>query len=163
METKTTQLQIRVSPKQKWMLKSLAKRANLDMSEWILTKLLPPQKESFHLLVRRLSQEKEPRFVLAELNEFLTELSAQEFAEVVREPPPMIADPYWLNYLAAMLEYAAQQKGVEPPQWLSEIAPLPKPVFGSDLESLRLHLLTQALPSFRRRNIFIDASLGDQV
>ncbi|MBI2335318.1 MAG: hypothetical protein HYU97_00930 [Deltaproteobacteria bacterium] len=163
METKTAQLQIRISPQQKRALKILARKTNLDMSEWILTKILPPQKEVFHSLVRRLAHGQEPRFVLAELNEFLTKLSAQEFTGVVEDPPRMIADPYWLNYLAAMLEYAAQKKGIEPPHWLSEIPPLLKPVFGSDLESLRLHLLTQALPSFRRRNIFIDASLGDQI
>jgi hypothetical protein len=40
---------------------------------------------------------------------------------------------------------------------------LPQPVFGSELKALRLHLLTNSPPAFRRRNIFIDATLGDRV
>jgi hypothetical protein len=36
-------------------------------------------------------------------------------------------------------------------------------VFGSDLQNLRLYLLTHSPPPFRRRNIFIDSTLGDRV
>ena len=45
----------------------------------------------------------------------------------------------------------------------ARIAPLASPVFGSKLESLRLYLLTHSPPPFRRRNIFIDASIGARV
>ncbi|HTY49830.1 MAG TPA: hypothetical protein VMB48_09070 [Steroidobacteraceae bacterium] len=38
-----------------------------------------------------------------------------------------------------------------------------EPAFGSELRSLRLHLLTQSPPAFRCRNIFIDASVGERV
>jgi hypothetical protein len=62
-----------------------------------------------------------------------------------------------------MVELAAKLKNVAPPLWTRQIAPLDKPYFGSDLSSLRLYLLTNAPPVFRRRNIFIDASLGDRV
>ena len=41
--------------------------------------------------------------------------------------------------------------------------PLAEPVFGSDLMSLRLYLLTHSPAPFRRRNIFIDASVGFRV
>jgi hypothetical protein len=40
---------------------------------------------------------------------------------------------------------------------------LTEPVFGSELQSLRLYLLTHSPPPFRARNIFIDATLGDRV
>jgi hypothetical protein len=36
-------------------------------------------------------------------------------------------------------------------------------VFGSTLVSLRLYLLTHSPPPFRRRNIFIDATVGSSV
>jgi hypothetical protein len=36
-------------------------------------------------------------------------------------------------------------------------------VFCSSLQSLRMHLLTHSPPPFRRRNIFIDSSLGQRV
>jgi hypothetical protein len=36
-------------------------------------------------------------------------------------------------------------------------------VFGSDLQSLRLHLLTHSPPPFLARNIFVDATLGDRI
>jgi hypothetical protein len=36
-------------------------------------------------------------------------------------------------------------------------------VFGSELQSLRLYLLTHSPPPFRARNIFIDSSLGDRI
>jgi hypothetical protein len=36
-------------------------------------------------------------------------------------------------------------------------------VFGTPIESLRLHLLTASPPAFRRRRIFIDATVGDRV
>jgi hypothetical protein len=49
------------------------------------------------------------------------------------------------------------------PAWTRSIPPLAEPVFGSDLCSLRLYLLTNSPPPFRGRNIFIDSTLGDQV
>jgi hypothetical protein len=49
------------------------------------------------------------------------------------------------------------------PEWTRSIAPLAEPVFGSELQSLRLYLLTHSPPPFRARNIFIDATLGDRV
>jgi hypothetical protein len=52
---------------------------------------------------------------------------------------------------------------VPPPRWTPAIPGLSKPVFGTSLVGLRLHLLLRSPPAFRRRNIFIDASLGDRV
>jgi hypothetical protein len=49
------------------------------------------------------------------------------------------------------------------PEWTRSIPLLVEPVFGSDLKSLRLHLLTNSPPPFRSRNIFIDSTLGDRV
>jgi len=49
------------------------------------------------------------------------------------------------------------------PPWPRATAPLAEPVFGSALMSLRLYLLTHSPAPFRRRNIFIDASVGSRV
>jgi hypothetical protein len=41
--------------------------------------------------------------------------------------------------------------------------PLAEPVFASSLQSLRLHLLVLSPAPFRRRNIFIDSTLGARI
>jgi hypothetical protein len=80
----------------------------------------------------------------------------------VAAPPSGLA-PYHANYVAAMVEYACARRGVAPPAWTGAIPPLVEPVFGSALTSLRLYLLTHSPAPFRRRNIFIDATVGDRV
>jgi hypothetical protein len=62
-----------------------------------------------------------------------------------------------------MVEYACQKRGVSVPAWVHAIEPLTEPVFASALQTLRLHLLTHSPPPYRRRNLFIDSSLGDRV
>ena len=58
---------------------------------------------------------------------------------------------------------SARKNGVAPPSWLRATTPLAEPVFGSSLMGLRLYLLTHSPAPFRRRNIFIDASVGSRV
>jgi hypothetical protein len=67
------------------------------------------------------------------------------------------------NYVAAMVEHACAQRAVTVPRWVRAVEPLSDPVFGSELQSLRLHLLTQSPPAFRCRNLFIDSSVGERV
>ena len=160
---KTQQLQIRVSAAEKAAIQRAAKAANMDMSCWVLQQVLPPQQDLLQGLFKRLSQADDSRYLLAEINACLTALTAAEFNHAVQLPPPAKLSAYIANYIAAMVEYAAHQKGVAPPDWTSEIQALSQPVFGSELKSLRLYLLTHAPIPFRRRNIFIDASIGDRV
>jgi len=61
------------------------------------------------------------------------------------------------------VEIACSRCGVACPKWTRQIAPLPEPVFGSALLGLRLYLLTRSPAAFRRRNLFVDATLDDQV
>ncbi len=68
-----------------------------------------------------------------------------------------------LNYLAAMIEQTAASLAVAAPEWTRLVPPLKHPVFASELGSLRLHLLMNALPPFRRRNLFVDTSIGGRV
>jgi hypothetical protein len=97
---------------------------------------------------------------LAELNDLLTHAAG---AEIERLPAPEIRDSYRINYVAAMVEVAAHRAGVMPPTWTAAVKPLDTPVFIDPSMSLRAHLLTSSPPPFRRRNIFIDSSIGDRV
>jgi hypothetical protein len=104
--------------------------------------------------------EVKPSLVLAELNDLLTAADGDQFG--LLDAPP-IRDRYLANYVAAMVELAAHRRGVHPPAWTSDIAPLPEPVFAVPWPSLRAHLLLESPVPFRRRNIFVDSSIGARV
>lgn len=164
---KTAQLQLRVSPAEKARIREAAARAGVDMSEWVLSHLFPAEGETFLRLVGELrevakGQSTGTSHAIAALNDFLADLPADRFVEAVSAHPDGLS-PFHANYVAAMVEHAAYLKGAPPPAWVAEVAPLERPVFGSELASLRLHLLTKSPPAFRRRNIFIDATVGDRV
>jgi uncharacterized protein (DUF1778 family) len=160
---KTTQLQIRVSPAQKAAIQRAARRVGMDMSAYVLGRLLPVAALRFHEVTAACAEETGARFALAELNSLLSGLDAGELQDAVASPPQADLPAIQANYVAAMVEYACAQRGIAPPLWVGAIAPLASPVFGSELRSLRLYLLTHSPPPFRRRNIFIDASIGAQV
>ena len=160
--TKSGQIQIRVSPAQKAVIGRAARRAGMDMSAYILARLLPAPARRFQALTHACAGSGDARFALAELNAWLASLSAGELEEAVASPPPRLT-AYLANYVAAMTEYACAQNAVAAPSWTGAIAPLAEPVFGSTLMSLRLYLLSHSPAPFRRRNIFIDASVGSRV
>jgi hypothetical protein len=117
----------------------------------------------FRDCVRECADSSSPRFALAELNSLLSDLTAGELADAVATGPPPGLSAFLANYIAAMVEYACARRAVAVPNWTRSIAPLAEPVFGSELQSLRLYLLTHSPPPFRARNIFIDSSLGDRI
>lgn len=160
---KTLQLQIRVSPQEKAAICRSAKKASMGLSEWVLSKTLPPAQKPFQELLGRLNTAGDAKYVLAELHDLLKDSSGDELTVMVERPPEVSLPPYLANYVAAMVEYAAAQKGKAPPFWTKEIPPLAAPVFGSDLKNLKLHLLTHSPPPFRRRNIFIDSAVGKRI
>jgi uncharacterized protein (DUF1778 family) len=160
---KTGQLQIRVTPAQKRAIQKQAERARASMSEWILNKLLPSSQVHFNDLLDELAASSKPSYVFAELLELIDSMNADEFVEVTSRAPEPRLDPYWQSYLAATLEHAAVLKHAKAPSWTREVPPLETPVFGSSLESLKLHLLVNSPPPFLARNIFIDASIGKRV
>ncbi|MCX7064305.1 MAG: hypothetical protein NT024_06995 [Proteobacteria bacterium] len=160
---KSLQLQIRLSPRDKRRIEARARQAGLAVSAWVLGRLLPSAAAEFERLCERLAREASPAFVYAALNDFLSPLSRDEFVTAVADAPTPKFDPERLNYLAAMIEQTAVILDVAPPDWTRDVPPLEQPVFASDLENLRLHLLINALPSFRRRNLFVDTSIGGRV
>lgn len=116
--------------------------------------------EEFQRLTDRLHMQ-DRSYVLAELNDLLTGSAVEQIEEL---PAPLLDDVYLANYVAAMVEQALYRKGgTRLPSWTSGIAPLSSPVFGTSWMSLRPHLLLHSPVPFRRRNIFIDSSIGDRV
>lgn len=162
LASKSVQLQIRLSPAEKSAIHRAARRAGLDMSAYVLARALPASAGRFEDLAEACRDAEQARFALAELNSWLAGLAAIELREALASPPSGLT-PYLSNYVAAMVEYACAQRGVSPPVWTRGIAPLPEPVFGTALMSLRLYLLSHAPAPFRRRNIFIDASVGARI
>ena len=159
---KTEQLQIRLSKAEKAALQRAASRAGLDVSAYVLARVSSSVAAEFARLVRAAGQG-EGRFALAELNSLLTRLTAQELQEAIVEGIPARLTPQLANTIAAMVETACAKRALPMPAWTREIAPLIEPAFGSTLQNLRLYLLTHSPAPFRRRNIFIDATLDDQL
>jgi hypothetical protein len=160
---KTEQLQIRVGARDKAELQRRASAAGMSVSAWVLAKALPAKASGFKRLLEQVSTTEEPSFVLAEINDFLAELSASEFHGELEVPPPARCPRLLRTYVAAMVEHAAAKKRAPVPRWALDTPALEQPYFASRLRSLRLHLLAVSPPAFRRRNLFVDASVGDRV
>ena len=162
-DRKTEQLQIRVSRSQKREIQERARGAGMSMSDWVLNQLLPSVQVRFQDLLRDLSSSETPGYVFAEILDQMGSLGGDEFELAVSKPPRVELGPYWANYVAATVEHAAALQNTQPPSWTGAVPPLHEPVFGSSLQSLRLHLLVHSPPAFSRRNIFIDSNVGDRV
>lgn len=163
MDTKTEQLQIRVTAQQKAALKRAAKAVGADVSSYVLARLLPPERERFASLLHALTEAPAARYALAGLHDLLEACPPALLADTASTPPAASLSPYLQNYVAAMVELAADRKGVRPPAWTRDVVPLAVPTFASKLRSHRLHLLRAAPVPFKRRNIFVDSSVGDRV
>ena len=163
MTIKTQQLQIRVTPRQKAALKRRAAAAGLDVSSYVLSRVLPDEASRFTDLLRSLQHEAQRKFALAELNDLLSAIPPAIFGDTVAHADLGSVSLYVQNYVAAMVEQAAQQKQVAPPRWVRDIAPLDVPHFATPLVGLRMHLLRSAPVPFKRRNIFVDAAVGARV
>jgi hypothetical protein len=162
-QTKTEQLQIRVSAAQKKRIQQAAKRAGMDMSAYALHRLLSVPAAKFQECLANCAEGDSPRYALAELNALLSGLSAAELRDAVAAGPPKTLSPFLANYIAAMVEHACARCSVAIPDWTRSVTPLETPVFATPLQSLRLHLLAHAPAAFRYRNIFVDSSVGDQI
>ena len=160
---RSEQLQIRVSPAEKDAIRRAAEHAGLDMSAYVLRRAVPSPAIRLQESVEQCAGPTPPSFGLAELNTLLTSWTAAELRDAITAPPTTVLTPFLSNYIAAMIEYACERRSVRVPGWVRAITPLSEPHFGSTLKNLRLHLLTHSPSAFRRRNIFIDATVGDQV
>jgi hypothetical protein len=161
--SKHSQLQIRVSEEEKLAIRHAAERAGMDMSSYVLSRVISIPAREFRQIIQSLAGPTRASCGLAELNSLLSKLTPIELIDAVAARPAVELTPLLANYVAAMVEVACARREIPVPAWTRAIAPLDEPVFGSSLERLRLHLLTHAPAAFRRRNVFVDASLGDQV
>ncbi|MCZ6641330.1 MAG: hypothetical protein O7F71_07115 [Gammaproteobacteria bacterium] len=154
---KTEQLQIRVTAAEKAQIKARARQANEDVSGWVLKQLLPGAEVRFQALCKTLATLPTARADgFTDLDDFLAGSSAKTLLHAVAQPPRVDLEPFAANYLAAMIEQNCVVTAIDLPVWLADIEPLLNPWFASSLASLRLHLLTNSPPAFRRRNLFID-------
>ncbi|MEX0892765.1 MAG: hypothetical protein WEB88_11395 [Gemmatimonadota bacterium] len=163
MATKSSQLQIRVTPRQKATLKRLARSAGTDVSSYVLSRALPSHRLRFEEILTALRSGKDRRYTLAELHDFLAGLSGLEFPEAVAHADLAGLPDLDRNYVAAMVEFVANRLAVEPPSWTRSVMPLEGPWFATSLCALRLHLLCASPVAFKRRNLFVDATVGDRV
>ncbi|MEZ5332115.1 MAG: hypothetical protein R2991_08685 [Thermoanaerobaculia bacterium] len=163
MSAKSQQLQIRIAPAQKAALKRRARRAGLDLSSYVLTRVLPPESERVEALVRALRRDDTARFALAELNTLLAGLTAAQLPDAVADVELTGLSPFLRNYLAAMVEETAQRLGVSPPPWVHGVEPLDEPYFAAPFPRLRPYLLLASPVAFKRRNLYVDAGTGDRV
>ncbi len=159
---KSAQLQIRVSPQQKEAIRRAALRAGMDISSFVLSRVLSTQEERYHTLLRKLASAKDESFALAELSDFLENLDKQNFSPSLAREPKGITEGT-RAYIASMIEHAARQKNALLPPWVSNTKALKEPLFGTELKTLRLGLLLDGPVAFRKRNIFIDSTVGDRV
>jgi uncharacterized protein (DUF1778 family) len=161
-QSKSLQLQIRVSRAEKAAILRAAKRAGMDMSSYVLGRVLSMPASRFQEHTAAAASD-EPSYGLAELNSLLTELPATDLVDAVAEPPTAELTPFVANYVAAMVELACVRRDIAVPRWTRDVPPLEDPWFGSRVLALRHYLLTHSPAPFRRRNIFIDSTLGSRV
>jgi hypothetical protein len=164
MGSKSQQVQIRVTPEEKAQLRRLAATAGQDLSSYVLSRALPlPARAQFGELLDQLSHEGEHRYILAELNDLLSGLGPAELRNATVEADTERLSPFLANYVAAMVEHTCMRRGVRPPSWTTRVTPLGTPYFAAPLRSLRLHLLRASPVAFKRRNLFVDSTVGDRV
>lgn len=162
MSSRNHQLQIRVSESQKEAIRTAARRAGVGMSEWVLARLFPEPAERLTALARRADADGSPA-AWAEIIELLQRRTRVDFQAAVRDLQVEGLSRFTANYLAALVEETADRLGELPPPWTARVAPLPSPWFGTELRRVREHLLLSAPVAFRRRNLFVDAGVGDRV
>jgi hypothetical protein len=163
MSTRSAFVQIRVTPAEKTTLKRLAQSSGQDLSKYVLSMALPATRLRFEGILGSLREETDHRFALAELNDLLSDLAPMEFHRTVHTADLAGLSPFLQNYVAAIVEHAAGLKKVDPPSWTRSVRPLPLPWFATPLRGLRLHLLRASPVPFKRRNLFVDASVGARV
>lgn len=155
--SKTSQLQIRVSPSEKSVLKRLAAGAGVSVSEYVLSKALPTHRADFQAALDGLRESVDRGASVESLAGLLKAWSDNDFVEATDGEAPAHLPPLLQNYAAALVEREAARRGLPPPAWTSAVEPLARPHFAWDLRSLRPHLMRVTPPSFKARRVFVAA------
>lgn len=155
MSTKTSQLQIRISPSQKEMLKRMADQAGLSLSAYVLSRALPSVRRELETKIEALRVQDGGESALRELLTYLSGLPDEAYREAVDAPVPADLPPVQKNLVTAAVEWEAVRRSMSPPAWAATVEPLSEPHFSRDLPALRPHLLRVAPAAFKRRRLFV--------
>jgi len=129
-----------------------------------LHRLLPECADELQAMIDTLGHKPSARaHVLAELHDFLVTQDTAQLDQAFNTLVVSALEPFESNYVAAMIETACSNRKIPPPPWLGSVTPLADPWFATTLKSLRVHLLISSPPPFRRRNLYIDSTLGARV
>jgi len=145
------------------MISDQAQCAGMEMSSWVKKQLFSKDKRTYLDILKHVIPGENNKEGFALFHDFLNNITPTLLADVVVDLPERLRDTLSGNYMAAMVEVACHIKGVIPPLWVQKYKGLMTPYFSSTLPSLRMYLMQSSPPPFRRRNIFIDASIGDRV
>lgn len=156
MSTKTSQLQIRITPEQKRALKRLAADAGLSVSKYVLATVLPSSQLEFTRRVQALGTHPQRMVALGELRSFLSELGLEEMREAIADVDLEGLAPVLRNYAAATVEQVVKERELPVPSWVTRVEPLDRPHFAWEVRSLWPHLMRIAPLTFKRRNVFVD-------
>jgi hypothetical protein len=164
MGTRDSYLQVRISATEKAELERRARRAGQDVSTYVRSRLLPITRGRVQAQVDRLGRDPDNRrYSLAQLNDLLADLPPAHLGSAIDEMDVTGLTLLLQNYVAAMVEQAAHDAGLRAPGWTAEVPRLAEPWFAVPFRSLRPHLLKEAPVAFKRRNLFVDAAVGDRV
>ena len=160
---KTAQLQVRLSPEQKARIRARAARAGMDLSSFVLSRVLPDGARRFEFVLDTLREGAVPdSHALAELSDLLAGAAAGELEVAVEIADLEGLSPLQANLVTAMVEHAAQATGRRAPDWCARVPPLEQPWFAAPLARLRPYLLAASPVAFRRRNLFVDSTAADR-
>lgn len=160
MPAKSSQLQIRVTPEQKTALKDAAERAGMSLSAYVLRQSLPTLPNDLTPIGERIADYRQRPRALGELMRQLVTVPTAQFAEMAESIDPAGHTAVVQNCLAASVEHVSRSRGLEEPAWTRGVRPLERPHFAWELRSLRPYLMRAALPSFKRRGLYIPAPPG---
>ena len=114
MAAKTEQLQIRITASQKAALHRAPRAAGMDVSGFVLARVLRPLDDQVASILHALAGEKAVPLSLAALNDLLSACPPVAFADTVSDTvftPSLLqkCSPFLQNYVAAMVEQAAHR------------------------------------------------------
>lgn len=164
MPPKSTWLQLRVSPDEKSRIRAAADAAGLDLSTFVLSKVLRPDVSEFDGYIAWMLEAPDSHVPLAECVDYLQTLPAARGAELAAKPlrfdelPPLRQ-----NEVCAWIEHRAALWGVHPPAWVMDVPALSHPYFAGGLMNLRPYHLVVSPLVCRRRNIFQERALGGRL
>ncbi|GEM_PF-5675922 len=110
--TKGSQLQLRVSQAEKSAIRRAAQRAGMDMSAYVLSRVLPAPAAAFQAAVAALEGPAEPSFALAEINSLLSGLTPQEMKCLAMRIGAAFHDEDDVRFLLRLLDVRSYERAL---------------------------------------------------